>query len=197
MAWGCALWSASADAIIVVSRDLGRDIADEINFTPEPNVAYIYSVGEGIGVMTVVITGRLPADLPILGNCGSALLAGWPMRCLQGYRSGAGDLTNAVHAYTWLRPRGFQTPWLAVSTPTGTIPAEPFRIVPFRVILPGFLIDTLFYATIWGGMFFGFASAKRAIRRARGRCPMCGYDLRGALDKGCSECGWQRRENSG
>lgn len=25
-----------------------------------------------------------------------------------------------------------------------------------------------------------------------GRCPQCGYNLRGALDKGCSECGWNR-----
>ena len=54
-------------------------------------------------------------------------------------------------------------------------------LIPFSPLLPGFVIDTLFYAAIWFGVFFGFASAKRAIRRKRGRCPMCGYDLRGAL----------------
>jgi hypothetical protein len=63
---------------------------------------------------------------------------------------------------------------------------------PFAPIWPGFVIDTLFYAAIWGGLFFGFASAKRGIRRARGRCPECGYDLRGNLSAGCSECGWKR-----
>jgi hypothetical protein len=61
-------------------------------------------------------------------------------------------------------------------------------------IWPGFLIDTLFYAAIWGGVFFGFASAKRAIRRRRGRCPRCGYDLRRDLAAGCSECGWNRAQ---
>ncbi len=29
-------------------------------------------------------------------------------------------------------------------------------------------------------------------RRQRGRCPECGYDLRGNRDAGCPECGWRR-----
>ena len=53
------------------------------------------------------------------------------------------------------------------------------RIIPLRVEAVGFSIDTLFYAAIWGGVFFGFTSAKRLIRIKRGRCPRCGYDLRG------------------
>jgi hypothetical protein len=64
---------------------------------------------------------------------------------------------------------------------------------PYGIIWPGFGIDTLFYAAIWGGVFFGFASAKRGIRRALGRCPQCGDDLRGDLATGCSECGWNRQ----
>jgi hypothetical protein len=66
------------------------------------------------------------------------------------------------------------------------------RALPLRPIWPGFVIDTLFYAAIWFGVFFGFASAKRAIRRARGRCPRCGYDLRRNFSGGCPECGWGR-----
>lgn len=36
--------------------------------------------------------------------------------------------------------------------------------------------------------------AERAQRLAlaRGHCPNCRYDLRGALDIGCPECGWNR-----
>ena len=86
-----------------------------------------------------------------------------------------------------------------------------WRILPLRPIWPGFVIDTPFYAAIWGAIFFGFASAKRAIRRRRGRCPRCGYDLRGGVmsDKrlamsgetatstaGCPECGWNREESA-
>jgi hypothetical protein len=80
-------------------------------------------------------------------------------------------------------------------------------LMPVCPIWPGFLIDTLFYAAIWGGVFFGFASAKRAIRRRRGRCPMCGYDLRGQREAvsaeqsirnsiRCPECGWNRMQES-
>jgi hypothetical protein len=57
---------------------------------------------------------------------------------------------------------------------------------------PGFLVDTILYAATWFAICFGRAPAKRFIRTKRGRCPQCGYDLRGALEKGCSECGWGR-----
>ena len=69
------------------------------------------------------------------------------------------------------------------------------RVLPLQPMWLGFLIDTLFYAALWFGVFFGFASAKRAIRRKRGRCPRCGYDLRRNLSAGCSECGWGRSEH--
>jgi hypothetical protein len=36
----------------------------------------------------------------------------------------------------------------------------------------------------------------RYARQKRGSCPNCGYDLRGALEKGCPECGWNRSEPS-
>jgi hypothetical protein len=64
--------------------------------------------------------------------------------------------------------------------------------VPLRPLWPGFLIDSLFYAAIWFGVFLAPGMAKRAIRRKRGRCPRCGYDLRGELAGGCPECGWGR-----
>jgi hypothetical protein len=107
---------------------------------------------------------------------------------------------------------------LVSSTPL----TDESRLLPLRVVWPGFAIDTLFYAAIWGGAFFGFASAKRAIRRKRGRCPRCGYDLRGGVMSderlaisgeeksatfkpqasglkpapGCPECGWNRMQES-
>ncbi len=101
---------------------------------------------------------------------------------------------------------------------------EPGRIpnhLPLLPIWPGFLIDTLFYAAIWLGVFFGFTSAKWFLRAKRGRCPRCGYDLRGQRlvmsdqrlaksdqepatlkpqvsspkpSSGCPECGWNREE---
>jgi len=101
--------------------------------------------------------------------------AGFPRHAVEGslwYQNGVLVAQNP----SW----GFQ-PW--ISAP---------RAFPLRPIWPGFTIDTLFYAAIWFGVCFGFASAKRAIRRKRGRCPRCGYDLRGQLAQGCPECGWRR-----
>ncbi len=33
---------------------------------------------------------------------------------------------------------------------------------------------------------------RKLQHRSVGHCPKCGYDLRGDLDNGCSECGWGR-----
>jgi hypothetical protein len=33
---------------------------------------------------------------------------------------------------------------------------------------------------------------KRTRRRRRGLCPACGYDVKGAFEGGCPECGWNR-----
>jgi len=68
------------------------------------------------------------------------------------------------------------------------------RLLPLRPIFPGFIINAVFYAAIWFGIFFGVAALRRALRRKRGRCVKCSYDLRGQLDGGCPECGWNRGE---
>ncbi len=61
--------------------------------------------------------------------------------------------------------------------------------LPTRVIWPGFLINTLFYAailcTLWSAPF----TARRLIRGHRCRCVKCGYDLRHAEHEVCPECG--------
>lgn len=66
--------------------------------------------------------------------------------------------------------------------------------LPLYPIFPGFLINTLVYSGVWIVIFFSIAALVRPDNRRRGRCPMCGYDLRGAFDSGCSECGWNRSE---
>jgi len=71
---------------------------------------------------------------------------------------------------------------------------DPACILPLRPIFPGFIVNTLFYAAIWFGVLFVPGIAKRAIRRKRGRCVKCGYDLRGDVAAGCPECGWGRED---
>jgi len=106
---------------------------------------------------------------------------------------------------------------LEVDTGIELAPGYPIRLpryLPFRPIWPGFLIDTLFYGVIWLVLFFGVGAVRRGVRRRRGRCVMCGYDLRGqrqesphpqplshgergASGAGCPECGWGRAADDG
>jgi hypothetical protein len=67
--------------------------------------------------------------------------------------------------------------------------------LPFWPIFPGFLVNTLFYGVILWLLYCTPLVLRRHIRLKRGRCPKCGYDLRGAIPGaagGCPECGWGR-----
>ena len=66
--------------------------------------------------------------------------------------------------------------------------------LPLRLLWPGFAINTIFYAAILWLLTLGPFNVRRFIRRKRGRCIKCGYDLRGhsRTNSGgevCPECG--------
>ena len=63
---------------------------------------------------------------------------------------------------------------------------------PLLPIWPGFIMNTLFYAAMLWLLITGPFVLRRLIRRKRGHCIKCGYDLRGDFDAGCPECGWNR-----
>ncbi len=62
-----------------------------------------------------------------------------------------------------------------------------FGNLPIRPDLPGFLFNCLFY----GGLLFAARAIaqrlRRAIRRRRGQCAACGYDITNLMT--CPECG--------
>ena len=68
----------------------------------------------------------------------------------------------------------------------------PIHILPLRPITGSFLGSVVTFAAVWFGLLFAPGMARRFIRTRRGRCPRCGYDLRGEFKDGCSECGWGR-----
>lgn len=119
---------------------------------------------------------------------------GWPMLCLKGVEriqhlhkpdGTIAGTTSAFHGY-----------WLAGGTPVRqrTTPAPRIRNLPLTPIWKGYLANSLFYAAVW--LIIGLAAtcstrvARRTLRRRRGLCTRCAYDLKG-LTPGtpCPECG--------
>ena len=68
--------------------------------------------------------------------------------------------------------------------------------LPFLPIWPGFAINTVFYAAVLWLLTLGPITARRMIRKKRGHCIKCGYDLRGDFSAGCPECGWRREDGA-
>ena len=121
------------------------------------------------------------------------IAVGWPLLALSTWRTTDAHQTPGVD---WLEP----TPvlhWGVVWDQdalegTGTGAETAPMIFPLRPIWPGFAINTIFYAAILWLLTLGPFTARRFIRRNRGHCIKCGYDLRGDFSAGCPECGWRR-----
>jgi len=106
-------------------------------------------------------------------SAGFVSAQGWPLISM------AAVWQDVTHDGSW--KNGLEiSGWSGIQTNIEREAFGPAKALPLRPIWPGFAFNTLFYAAIWFGVFFGFTSAKRIIRAKRGRCPRCGYDLRGS-----------------
>ncbi len=116
--------------------------------------------------------------------------AGWPFFSLDGSVWWTYPISrDGVYGRSVLRAKA------SVPIPFGD--ENPSRQLPCRPIWAGFAINTIFYAAILWLLTLGPFTARRMIRRKRGRCIKCGYDLRGTSGVNCggggvcSECGAQ------
>ena len=111
--------------------------------------------------------------------------AGWPLPAVSGLCLDPRAPANRSY---------YGSLWLRRPPPTVNDPTPRHELLPFWPIWPGFAVNTLFYAIILWLLIPGPFVLRRHIRRKRGRCPKCGYDLRGQLPgAGCPECGWNRQ----
>ncbi|MCH8823743.1 MAG: hypothetical protein IH984_09580 [Planctomycetes bacterium] len=65
----------------------------------------------------------------------------------------------------------------------------PYKMLPIRPIIPGFVANMLLYAATLWLLLVAPWQLRRTIRRKRGLCIQCGYDLRGTDHIVCPECG--------
>ncbi len=120
-----------------------------------------------------------PPDIVI----GADTAFGWPWPCmwdqvrgkLNGNTTTASELHGAIHIRGAVDTRG-----------------RDFQALPLRPIWSTFLANTLLYAAAWFAILWLPAVLRRKRRRHRGACLACGYDLRGKIETGCPECGWNR-----
>jgi len=141
------------------------------------------------------------------------LVPWWIPRCQQAFRSWP-EVDDDGYGQYIAEARGFPMPTFWQEFEMQHLPSDgtsineewvvhggiPFlrgsytpRSVPLRPIWRGFALNTVFYAIILWLLIPGPFVLRRLIRIKRGRCPKCGYDLRGHLPgAGCPECGWNR-----
>jgi hypothetical protein len=116
--------------------------------------------------------------------------AGWPLRSF-----GGSQWTWADNP--WTAKEVLHTRNAGVIVLEGRLPAvlrmsrhyRRFVLLPVRPLWPGLAIDTFFYAAMLGAFWFAGGFIRRRFRRARGRCPACGYDVKGTPTATCPECG--------
>ena len=105
---------------------------------------------------------------------------GWPlrsMRCAVLFVSESGRV-NVRARNGWHFPNGI--PWLGTSN---------LEVIPFEPMPIGFIANTLLYAGASCLLFGGPFVIRRWSRIRHGRCPSCGYDLKGTTHPRCPECG--------
>ena len=196
VAWGAALVRAGrvGPGALEITIDQGQWPFPAPPHWPPPEGVGGYRM---FGHTYIHASGGLTAALQTrraeLYCCQTGHQYGWPARSLYWY-SDRGD--GAVVSFGKYGIPGRGPAWNPLAAP-GVLPSE--SRLPVLPLLPGFLVDTLFYAVPSWALLATPGLINRWLvggrRKRRGACVACGYDLRGlAAGQGgagvvCPECG--------
>ncbi len=108
---------------------------------------------------------------------------GWPLRCLK---------------YSLLNRSADMSDVPTVQGGVTVIAATARKralLLPISPIVLGLAVDAFGFGGAYGMLLFGPGAMRRLLRRRRGHCPRCNYDLMSDFSTGCPECGWGRPMN--
>ncbi|MCK4873747.1 MAG: hypothetical protein KAS72_13580 [Phycisphaerales bacterium] len=196
VAWGLALWTKPPEFPRIDQWLQGEEAkvywGDRTPAFREEPIEYVYVAGERLGRTKIRVSAAgaflLSADQRVGRPMHSihTTRVGLPMRCLEGENH---SVLQPPGSTSWYLHGAVARPdWLWV--PAGV--RVPANIVPLSPIWVGLVADSVCYGLLFFLAFLGGKHGRRFARRKRGRCPLCAYDLRGELDAGCPECGWNR-----
>lgn len=120
--------------------------------------------------------------LPHRARIGSDTAFGWPAPCLWYQVTGGFDRIT-------MSTIGDELAGALLLHGSPESRAQSFRALPLRPIWRGLAVNTVFFSALWALLLLAPPAVRRRLRRQRGRCPRCGYDLRGQASPGCPECG--------
>ena len=181
VAWGIAWRGDPKGYWRITPQEAQGEIINNLGITRDEEYHWGgFNDGVGISVRSAHAQSRM-SEMLGYQQCST----GWPLRTVRG----AELFVNGDERYEW-----------AIRIPVEHHPKEYIgywghgmgRVLPLRPIWPGFLINTLFYALVLWLLWSTPFAARRLIRKRRGRCVKCGYDLTGTEHEVCPECGGAR-----
>lgn len=196
--WSFVVWGSVGSITVQIAHDVAPNSQD--SWIAEGPMEWPLSVpahwpppqllfsARGLGIIWVDGISDLghPAARP--GHRVSAVCCGFPFYSLEwkeGFRVDEQLTEVRTFGGRWIRLPPKVGPLLSFAR-YGT---KVERRLPIDPIWPGLLLNSSLYAAIAYGVTFGAVQGRRLVRRRRGRCPMCAYDLAGITADVCPECG--------
>lgn len=105
---------------------------------------------------------------------------GWPWRSFRATRSFDLTTTDPL-AELWTHG--------AILKDGSVLEPLSMQVLPYGPMWSGLLANVAVWSAGWCVLLFGLSTMRSLVRRRRGRCPRCGYDLAHSPSDACPECG--------